>query len=192
MCKACKLYRIVLLVCCCAAMTGCTTPYTSRDIPPRQVGSPLKGVPPRTFVLKEFKDTRGVEPHLFGGGAMDVPVATIVRTAVGKELERNGHVCLSGEAQQAADYTIEGTVYKYWLSISAPPFGPNKGTANVGVKLTLVGTGSHEGLLTKTYEGSSLRRALQPKHFAHLMNQALLNMLEELTYDQQFIETIKK
>jgi hypothetical protein len=197
--KPCEAYRIGLLVCCCAAMTGCTTTvYKSSAIPPLQVGSPLKDVPSRTFVLKEFKDTRGVEPKLFFQAGkskclMDEPIATIVRTAIRKELERNGHVCLSGEADKTADFIIEGTVYRYDLSVRSAVLGlTTTETANVGVKLTVVGAESHPGLLTKTYEGSSSFTHAIKMEFAPLMNKALLNMLEELTYDQQFIDTIKK
>jgi hypothetical protein len=203
--KPCEACLIGFLVSCCVAMTGCkATVYKSSSIPPLQVGSPLKGVPARTFVLKEFRDTRGVEPQLVfqAGGSkciMDLPVATIVRTAISKELERNGHVCQSGEGQQTADFTIEGTVYKYWLNFSGGALAMKAThTANVGVKLTVAGAGSHQGLLTKNYEGSALFTSHQfspgefKQGFEPLMNKALLNMLEELTYDQQFIDTIQK
>jgi hypothetical protein len=113
-------HRMALLVCCCLTMGGCFThTHQSSQIPALQVGSPLKGIFPRKFVLKEFNDARGVDPYLvsfYGYGhkmRMDEPVANVVASAIKNELSRNGHYCVSDNAQQDIDYVIQGSVYKY-------------------------------------------------------------------------------
>ncbi len=195
--RAVQVFGTLVMVCCSVAMQGCTNTLQSSTIPPLEIGSPLRGVPPRTFVIREFKDTRGVDPRLLvqeGGKSlvMDKPVAAVVAESIQRELERNGHKCVSDGAQPSADYEIEGTVYKYSLSPEVGIFKA-KDTASVGVKVVVTGLGSHKGALMKNYEGSyQLSSGVGGLPVREILNQALLNMLKEMSTDQQFVEAIQK
>jgi hypothetical protein len=127
-----KLFRFLAVLALLNALLGCSLTHTlkSADIPQLQVGSPLKSVPPLTFAFKEFKGG-GNKDDLIGDFGihkykLDQPVATVVAKAIRKELERNGHTCIA-ESTSKADFVVDGTVYKYFLSMeySGPRISDN-------------------------------------------------------------------
>jgi hypothetical protein len=112
------LFRLAVVLAVPVLSIGCTYTLKSDEIPTLQTGSPLRGIVPKTFAFRKFKDARLInDPFLVGveynRGKMklDQPVATVVATAVRKELERNGHTCVVDSPQLKSDFVIEGTVY---------------------------------------------------------------------------------
>jgi hypothetical protein len=103
-------------------VTGCTYVLKVNDIPTLQAGSPLRSVGPKTFAFKEFKDIRNVNDPLlirdagvFKGTHIYVfeqPPAVLVAMWIKKELERNGHKCVTFSSDVKADFIVEGSIYK--------------------------------------------------------------------------------
>lgn len=161
---------------------GCThIILKSSEIPILQTGSPLRGVSPKIFAFKDFRDVRGRDPYfMHPGHKLEQPAATVVAIAIRKELERNGHTCIVYSAQSKSDFIIEGSVYK---------FGVWEG-ATVAVKLTVTPVPPKEGFLTNTYEGGAPWRigVSETKH----LKQALLAMVKEMSTDPELIAFLEK
>lgn len=184
-------------------LMGCTITHTiqSSDIPSLQIGSPLRSIKPKTFAFKEFRDIRGSDP-LWAGTVMnheyklEKPVTLAVGTAIRKELERNGHICIDYSEQAKADFIIEGVVVKYYLhlepgvSIVIPP----RVFAFVVVKLTVSNTYPDRGILSKVYEGNGQARGIAPAIGTPLvsLSQAQMAMLKEMSTDIELIAFLEK
>jgi hypothetical protein len=117
------------------AFAGCSVNHTikSSDIPPLQTGSPLKSVSPRIFAFKGFKDVRSGDSYVVlntrdGDIAtmirLDQPAAAVVAMTIRRNLKK-GHKCIRNSKEAAADFTIEGTVYKFWLMRDRSSFTQN-------------------------------------------------------------------
>jgi hypothetical protein len=183
---------------------GCAHTIRSADIPLLQTGSPLKGIKPKTFAFKEFRDARVIGSLWVGEiGALkqkiDQPVAVVVGMAIRKELERNGHICIDYSPQSKSDFIIEGTVFKYWFYVERGGTASvltSRFVGNVAVKLTVSNTSPDKGVLIKSYEGESLTDIFMahPRGKAALvtLSQAQLAMVKEISTDSELIEFLEK
>jgi uncharacterized lipoprotein YajG len=182
-------------------LAGCTHAIKSDEISSLRTGSPLKSVRPRTFAFKEFVDVRGNDAFVVakGGGhkwKLDQPVATVVATAIRKELERNGHTCVMDSPQSKSDFIIEGSVYKFWISTGGGGFASHTVIvrANVAVKLTVGPVSPEKGALTKSYEGEYQLAAfyISLETRKDILNQALLAMVKQMSTDPELIALVGK
>lgn len=71
-------------------LSGCVSHNIISEIPSMQSESPLSGVPPKTFAIKEFTDSRGIDPFEFMDnlGAhkfrMNKPVSFVISKSICK------------------------------------------------------------------------------------------------------------
>lgn len=178
---------------------GCSPKIiNSNDLHQLQIGSPLSGLNPKIFAIKEFVDVRGTPPQLVGKGQgmggdglnIDKPVATVITTAIIKEFERNGHKVLFYPTQSKTDFTINGTIYKFSF-INRIGYIENEGIANVAIKLTATSTHDSNKVLVRKYEGEDSydRSIFRPiKTYTEILNQALLNMIRDMSMDQELLK----
>jgi len=193
-----SLFRFIAVTAIVIMFAGCTHTIKSSEIPLLQTGSPLKGIKPKTFAFKEFRDARGTDASLVGQVEasklrLDQPAATVVATAIKKELERSGHTCLVDSPEVKANFVIEGVVFKYWFALNSKVFSV-KGTGNVAVKLTISAISDDKKVLTKSYEGEyQLSRGGLSKYlWEEILNQALLTMIKEISTDPELIAFLGK
>ena len=160
----------------------------SSEISVLHSGSPLKGLSPKIFAFKDFRDDRGkdADPYLVAVNGihkyrLGEPKTTFAVAAIRKELERNGHTCIMYSPQSKSDFIIEGSLYKF--GVYSDPRYP----LTVAVKLTVIPAPPKEELLTKTYEGES-----DAPIFKECLNQALLAMVKEMSTDTDLIAFLEK
>ncbi len=197
-------FRFAAVVILSVMFVGCTYTLKSNDVPILETGSPLKGIRPKTFAFKEFRDARGTvrgtfgevlnvskDPYLFKKEGIDtcrldqLPTS-FVATVIRKELERNSHTCITYSAQSNPDFIIEGSVYKF-----GPKSGGRGHVAQVAVKLTVNPIFPGKEVLIKTYEGQGapdfhLYACKTPLH------RALLAMVKEMSTDLDLIAFLEK
>jgi len=162
-----------------AVLAGCFNMKAS-EISTLKTGSPLKGLPLKTFAFKEFKDARRTDPYqVWGGyGKLDQPAAYVVAMVIRKELERNGHRCIAYSGQSSPDFIIEGSVSTYSVLV-------------VGVKMTVSSVSPEKGMITKTYEGE-VRGSYNGYTWNTKFNHALLAMAKEMSTDLDLIAFLEK
>lgn len=192
------LFRFVAVMAVTVIIAGCVTTIKTKDIQQLQTGSPLKSINPKIFAFKEFKDIRGTEPSLVSklGGRdviLDMPAATVVATAIKRELERNGHTCVMDTPESKANFVIEGVVFKYWFALNNKVLFV-KGTGNVAVKLTISAISDNKKVLTKSYEGEYQLSSGRPLKYIckETLNQALLAMIKEISTDPELIAFLER
>jgi hypothetical protein len=172
-----------------AGILGCTYTLKSSEIPSLQVGSPLKGVPPAVLAFKEFREVTGRGQNLGTFGrktvSLDQPPAAVVSGAVKREFERNGHRCVVNPDQPGVDFVVEGTVYKYDLSMD-PGLFVNRFNGIVGTKLIVRSNRSEEKEFAKNYEGRSQGTTFRA------VNDALVEMVKEVSRDTELVEFIRR
>jgi hypothetical protein len=157
-----------------------------------QSGTPLINIKARTFAFKEFSDVRETKDpsQLLEMWHLDQPPSRIVRTAIKKELERNGHLCIDYSPEAKADFIIEGAIYKHWITCR------HGLGAIVAVKLTVSKFSNDKVIFTKTYEGEydSNHRfgTWLGDTFKHILSMAYLAMLKEMATDADLIEFLEK
>jgi uncharacterized lipoprotein YajG len=195
-------YNIVSLMVAILLVTGCTPIIMkTSEFSTLQTGSPLRGVPAKTFAFKEFKDIRNAEDpslimewrgHKF---VLDQPPAVLVALWVKKELERNGHKCVTFSPDVKADFIVEGSIYKYKVITYEGMFSATQ-NANAGVKIMISCIPTEKGVFAKSYEGEyfvdcgSIGCGLNKWKIP--VNQALVSMIKEMSTDTELIEFIKK
>jgi len=181
-------------------LMGCTRTYTMKKdemISILQTGSPLKGIAPKTFAFKEFRNARGRgmdDPYLvlrFGVEkfVLEQPTTAVVAMAIRKELERNGHTCITYSPQSKSDFLVEGSLYKYEILLNIGAY------AEVGANITVSSASAENRLLTKTYEGDYRMvksGGIGGGKWKTLLNQALLAMLKELSTDPDLVAFLEK
>jgi hypothetical protein len=172
----------VMIVALCAV--GCSIKLNYDGL---QGGSPLKGIPPKTFVIDPFTGDHG-DRRVFSG---DKPAKDMVRDAIRQELERNGHTCVPEAAVTRADFRISGAVYE-WSIYQAPTAGLNVAYGfAVGMKVlaTRLAPGGPE--FSKKYEGSYRNERLGTPSSLTLANEAFeaafTMMLRDFTTDPEFL-----
>ena len=172
---------------------GCTHVLKTTDIPTLQAGSPLKSVGSKTIAFKEFNDIRGgndplvvmvAKPHKF---MVDQPPATLVAMELRKELERNGHTCITYTPQAKADFIVEGTVYKFSVSQRPPVF-----IGNVGVKLTVSRAPADSKVLIKSYQGEGRAKSATYSGWRPALTQANQAMIKEISTDTELVDFLQK
>jgi len=182
---------------------SCITHRLNTDIPPLKFGSPLGRLHAKTFAFNKFMDDRGTEEVSRNWGAhsykLDRPASIVVAEAIKKELERNGHKCVSASLQSKSDLIIGGTVKKYWWEFVE--FIGGKTFSNVEVELIVSSSSNNsKRVFRKTYEGeyifkgdSSWNAGYDPQGnlFSELLKQALLRMVGEISTDPELIAFIE-
>jgi len=187
------LLRLAAVVTVSVMLAGCTHIYMkSSEMSVLHSGSPLKGVNPKIFAFKDFRDVRGKDPDPYLVTVMrthkyrlDQPKTTFVAIAIRKELERNGHTCIAYSAQSKSDFIIEGSLYTF--GVYQDRRGWLGGEATVAVKLTVTPVPPKEELLTKTYEGEG-----KADGGKNALDQALLAMVKEISTDPEPIAFLEK
>jgi hypothetical protein len=188
---------IIILVFLVLAMGGCGP--SVKIIKPSnlglEMGSPLKGISPKTFVIDGFTDVRGVEPSLVSTYPwqlkMEKPVTEIIEESIRQELERNGHKCVSRAAAAQADFKITGSVYQYWSTFVRGPGGfVLYTTGNVGLKIMATHLKPEARDFSKKYDGTqqySSALGIRYDQQMEVLHQAFLNTLRDFTTDPDFI-----
>ncbi len=192
------LFRVIAVMVLTVIIAGCTITINTKNIQQLQTGSPLKSINAKIFAFKEFKDIRMKEPLLVGEKKhreinLDMPAATVVATAIKRELERNGHICVIDKPESKANFVVEGAVYKYWVR-GESSFFTAKVIGNVAVKLTVSALSDAKKVLTKNYEGEyylSSGFAISWDSMIAISNQALLGMVKEISTDSELISFLE-
>ena len=187
------LLRLAAVVTVSVMLAGCTHIYMkSSEMSVLHSGSPLKGVNPKIFAFKDFRDVRGKDPDPYLVTVMrthkyrlDQPKTTFVAIAIRKELERNGHKCIAYSAQSNPDFIIEGSVYRFLVNHSTAP-----SSTQVAVKLTVNPVSPGKEMLLKTYEGKARWKTLYT--WKTSLNLALLAMVKEMSTDTDLIAFLEK
>ena len=175
------------------------------------MGSPLRSVSPKTFVFKEFKDVRGAaDPMLlmkapFNEWKMAQTTAVVIATAIKREFEVNGHTCLEDTPQPKPDFVVDGTIYKYGVTVGAGGGAfKQKFRAEVAMNLTVRSVSDAKRILIKEYKGeyagftgsigSGTLQSCQMGglQFCELLKAALFEMIEEISTDPELIAFIEK
>ena len=196
------LFRLAAVVAALVMLIGCTPIMKTDKIPTLQTGSPLKGIAPKTFAFKEFKDQRPTkDPFLVEGEShsgqwkLDQTATTVVATAVRKELERNGHTCVVDSSQSKADFVIEGALYRYSY-IRVQSLVKTKVTAYLKMELTVRRVSPREGALTKSYQGeyglSDAGGGISRGTMEDILNQAILETVKQISTDPELISFLKE
>lgn len=193
-----SIFRFVTVPAVLITLLGCSVTHTlkSADIPQLHVGSPLKDVQTATFAFKEFRDVRDNNKMIWDSGLhkyeLDQPAAIVVATAIRKELERNGHMCVMESSQSKSDFVVEGTVYKYFLRLDS---GGLTGYLNgdVATKLKITSNHSDKKEFVKNYEGKYLLSGFRFSFevILDVSNQTLLEMVKEMSTDPELVEFIR-
>lgn len=189
-------HSIIALMVAILLVTGCTHTFKTSDINILQTGSPLRGVPSRTFAFKEFRDTRNVNDPAWVAEVgvhtlvLDQPITTSVANLIRKELERNGHKCVTFSSDVKADFIVEGTIYNFAYRVQQRLFFTNQ-TANTGVRIMISCIPTEKGFFTKPYGGTyTTDGGLEA--WKNSLNQALVAMIKAMSTDTELIEFIKK
>jgi hypothetical protein len=175
-------------------LSGCTHVWNITETPFLQMGSPLRGIEPKTFAFRDFKDIRGVEnPSLMAevGGhthLYDQPPAIFIADRIKKEFERNGHKCIDASLQANSDFIVDGKIYVFSIQHKMGLWTQTQ-FANAGVKLTINRVPSESGVLEKTYKGEYTSTGTK---WVVAVGQAVLSMIKEISTDSELIEFIKK
>ncbi|MBL7075797.1 hypothetical protein ISS37_11235 [candidate division KSB1 bacterium] len=189
-------HSIVSLMVAILLVTGCTHILKTSDFSTLQTGSPLRGVPSKTFAFKEFKRVRNVDdPALVAQvGAhtlvLDQPITTFVANQIRKELERNGHKFVNISSDVKADFIVEGSIYDFTYRVQQRLFSTNQ-TAHTGVKIMISCIPTEKGVFMKSYEGAYTTGG-GLAGWKSSLNQALVAMIKEISTDTELVEFIKK
>jgi len=158
-------------------------------------GSPLKGISPKIFIVKEFQDTRDAPKPLRMGGVgvhsfkLDQPPETMVASTIRQELMRNGHTCVDDMPESKADFIIEGSVYKANLRTDTSFFYVRT-VGEIAVKLTISTVKPDNQTFTQNYTGEySTKGMLWNKK---VIIQALLVLAREISTDPELIAFLDK
>ena len=173
-------------------VTGCSSLKVS-DIPTLQTGSPLRSVDSKTFAFKEFKDIRIVDDptvirrHLLHNDRFEQPPATIVSTLIKKELERNGHKCVTYSSNMPADFIVEGVFFKF--SFGGLAGFPPTHYSMTGVKLTISHIPTEKGVFIKTYDAEYSIKAHHPQEGLYSsISGAFLSIMKQISTDLEMVE----
>jgi hypothetical protein len=207
------LFRVSVLIFLSVMLVGCSTRthmVKSDELLPEPTGSPLKSVSPKTFSFKEFKDIRKVvDPMLLMKAVlnewrMEQATQAMIATAIKREFEMNGHICIADTPQSKPDFIVEGTVYKYQVVGGAVHLFSQDFLADVAVKLTVSSASDMNRVLTKNYEGKytgsgasvgagTLRSCqMGGLRFCDLLKAALFEMVKEISTDPDLVAFIEK
>jgi hypothetical protein len=176
------LTRLVAVLALAILLVGCTQTLKSKKISGLKTGSPLKGIAPKIFAFKEFRDVRQVDPYRlseFNRIKLDKPLADLIAMVIRKELERNGHTCITYSAQSKADFIIEGSVYKPVYIFDA----------TAGVKLTIYPVSSEKRVFIKAYGSAGIGHAGDLKEQVDWL---LLPLVKEMSTDPELIAFLEK
>lgn len=197
-------FVLILLV---IILSGCslgTLTIKTGIVPILQEGSPLNAIKPIAILVSDFKDERlhkdhvGQLIHPVLGTEMyklnvDKDIAKLVREAVQKEFERNGHKVLQSQDIRNADIEIGGSILEYWVeSISHFAHVEVKGTVKAKIIVKNYRTG--ENFILKDYSGFYSFKAGSVSTFqnmADVLNEALLNLVKDFTRDPEFLMKLK-
>ena len=190
-------YSLISLSVVILLFTGCTHVMKVNEFSTLQTGSPLRSVSSKTFAFKEFKDTRNADnPSLlmFTGVSwtLEQPPAVMVPILIKKELERNGHKCVTFSPQVKADFIIEGNIYRYTCDWPKPLITAY--SVSTGVKIMISGIPTEWGVFMKSYVGdyTGVRSNWKPEPVESCMIKAFMSMIKEISTDLELVEFINK
>ncbi len=177
---------------CLLGLTACssTTVIKTGEQPALRSGSALKSITPLKVCVQDFQDLRGTEPDLafaFGQAKwrLDKPVAMWVRDSLRREFERNGHTCLSPERVAEADLVMDGSVYRCSVDVGMGV------TGRVGAKISASAARDPAVRFSGKFDGSFYDRA-NVTSGATVLNEALLNLIKDLTTDPAFLDFLRR
>lgn len=189
--------KTLMLIAISLFLSGCAATIKSSGTPLLQGGSPLRSIKPKVFAIKEFRNTTDVKPGVFKTFVVHKvmlkdPVEILVSDAIRRELERNGHKCIDIGPYSQVDFIIEGSVYKYWLMTDIAIYVEAKGI--VAVKLTISHESRKEDIFIKNYDGEYVQRShrMTMDDFVEIMNEALRDMINKISTDEQLIAFLNK
>jgi len=196
-----KYAKILIFIFTSAILQGCTTRTIRIDpIPELKIGSPLAGLEPLNFVIKEFEDMRP-NKKLIGACRVgpkieleDQKVSEIVVDAIANEIKRNGHNVLPSAETDKADVIIDGIVRGYWIQSNNYTFSI-KITGMIETEIKVTTRQSKNRALSKTYQGDYYYETsgiISSGIWQHVINEALLDMVKELTTDEEFLSRLKQ
>ena len=181
--------------------TGCSIRYVTKanEFSTLQTGSPLRSVPSRTFAFREFKDVRNTDnPSLLmtkdiNEWVLEPPPAVMVPILIKKELERNGHKCVTFSPQVKADFIVEGNIYRYTGHLDVVPFGSQINSVNTGVKIMISAIPPERGFFVKSYEGGYTEAGgFMGFTLESCMIKAFMSMIKEISTDIELVEFINQ
>lgn len=191
-----NLYGLLALMTTFLLFTGCAPQLThilnTREIPMLQTGSPLIGIESKIFAFNEFKDTRNISyvkqirNHTF---VLDQPPTNLIAMWIKKELERNGHVCITNASHVKADFVVDGAILKY-LSVGDGSWVITS-TSNIVVKLKISRIPFSLGVFEKSYEGEHRITGGGGDEWKISLQQALPALIKEISTDDELIKFIK-
>jgi hypothetical protein len=183
-------------------LSGCTH-IIKTDIPTLQSGSPLRGIESKTFLINEFTDVRNIsgDPRIIKKDAghtfrYDQPPATVVASAVRKEIERNGHKTVETSAASRSDYVIDGAVFMFSTITVGKVFSVTS-VSTIAVKLTVSRVPNSKGVFVKAYQGiydsQGAPNIANPLGLETMvLHQALTDLIKDISTDQELIEFLQK
>jgi hypothetical protein len=182
----------------CLTQTGCVGPtYQSKTrMPSLDMGTPLKGVPSRVFLVHKFSDDRGVSPLVISGTLkLDQPVAEAFSEAVRHELERNGHKCVLSATEAKPDFVLDGSLVQVGVNFSRPSGLTANLNVDIALKLIFNKPGASGSDYAKRYAGSGQASTVGPLSNGFcfgVVDQAILNVLREFSTDPALADYLKR
>lgn len=194
-------YSVISLLVVILLFTGCSITYVTKanEFPTLQTGSPLRSVPSKTFAFREFKDVRNTDnPSLLtikdiNEWVLEPPPAVMVPILIKKELERNGHKCVTFSPQVKADFIVEGNIYRYTGHLDTVPFGSQINSVNTGVKIMISAIPPERGFFVKSYVGDYTEEGgFMGFPLESCMIKAFMSMIKEISTDIELVEFINQ
>jgi hypothetical protein len=191
--------NLLLLLMIGLALAACRTVLIeAAQQPTLQTGSPLKELPPIRIHVAEFADLRGF-PREFVGRMknftyeIDSSVGHIVRVAVERELQRNGHLSVANTDASPAEIYLQGSVHRYLLSTEENVMLVTV-TGQVGIEIVAKSASQKRDIFNKRYAGAySMSGMFIPyREPVKVLNEALLNMIKDFTGDREFIAFLRR
>lgn len=179
-----------------SVIAGCTHTVKTSAFSDLHAGSPLSSVKPHVFAFNEFKDIRvrvDGDPSVFTRNAghvfkLDQPPASMVASALQRELKRNGHACVLFSPQVKSDFIVDGTIFKFAVS-SRPRMFHVEHRSMIAVKVSVSRVPASNGVFVKAYQGEyESKEGSGVENLGKNIQQSLLTMIKEISTDQELIE----
>lgn len=178
-------------------LTSCTKYITMYPLPQLTGGSPLRGIPPASFVVNDFEDQRLEKEYIGVIGVYKVKakeeLRKVVPDALKAELERNGHIINQANGSGRVDFIIDGSLINYYC-IVIPGTWSVTGNSRVEAVINVKNAKTGEVKLTKKYSGFYEKKSalgISGRGFQDLLDEALKNTIKEFTMDPQFLDLLQ-
>ena len=185
-----RLRRPAGLVAILAVGTGCSVTMNAKDVPSLQTASLLSGPRSQSFVLQPFTDQhRMASPVIlqvaFNKLTLEESPASMMTTAVQRELERTGHQPIQDGQQSKGDFLVEGIVTQYSLRRDISN-SMTTITGNIEMTITVRPAAGGKKVFTKRYRGYHFANGpdLPPKIWKEVLAQAIAESVKNLSMDR--------